>query len=158
MSRHSVSSKGRLRWSRYASFVDSIPPNLIMAWRRASSALMPNRRLSSICIWMWLSISSSSSRSLRCLLNKPPHLAMHSRSLLISDKQVGLKRPLAFCCYIGNPYEQGLNCTCTLKNGFSCDPGVQKAGEDGRRLLPFLGFFFDLLSARSRQLIKLRLP
>ena len=40
----------------------------------------------------------------------------------------------------------------------SCDPGVQKAGEDGRCFLPFVGFFFDLLSARSRQSIKLRLP
>ena len=45
-----------------------------------------------------------------------------------------------------------------MKNQFSCEPGIQEAGEDRRHLLPLPGFFFDLLSARSRELIKLRLP
>src|SRR6185503_2347442 len=81
----------------------------------------------------------------------------HSRSLLIWDMQVGLKRPFACCCYMGNPYEQGPNCTCQLQNCFSCGPGVEKAREDSRHLLPFAGFVFDLLSARSRELIEFRL-
>ena len=45
-----------------------------------------------------------------------------------------------------------------LNAGFSRGLRIQETGEDGRRLLPFLGFFFNLFAAGSRKLVKLRLP
>ena len=47
---------------------------------------------------------------------------------------------------------------CSLDVGFSRGLGIQEAGQNGRHLLPFLGFFLDLFAARSGELVKLRFP
>ena len=50
-SRRAVSRKGTRRRSRRLSLVASRPPSFSAAARRASSGVMPARRLSSVCIW-----------------------------------------------------------------------------------------------------------
>src|SRR5437667_613395 len=60
-----------------------MPPNFISAFRPASAAFMPARRLSSMCIWRWLSISTEKSRSCRALRNNPPNRNSHALICLI---------------------------------------------------------------------------
>src|SRR6267378_108524 len=60
-----------------------MPPSLTSALRRASSGPMPDRRLSSMCNWRWLSISCASSRSRRSLPNIPANRNNQPRSVLI---------------------------------------------------------------------------
>ena len=79
-----ASTSGSPLRSRTISFVCSTTPSLICACRRASSALIPARRLSSMCIWRWLSISAASSRSRRSFRNNSPNLNSHRRSHFIT--------------------------------------------------------------------------
>src|SRR6267154_731922 len=69
--------------SRTISFVCSRPPSLIRAWRRASGAVMPARKLSSMCNWRWLSSSAASSLSRRSLRKSSPRRNSHVRNRLI---------------------------------------------------------------------------
>ena len=45
-----------------------------------------------------------------------------------------------------------------MDDGFSRDLWIQEPGENGRCLLPLLGFLLDLLTASPRELVKLCLP
>src|ERR1700674_1313223 len=81
-----ISSIGSPLRSRTSTFVCSIPPSLISACRRASSALMPVWRCSSMCSWRWLSISAARSRSRRSrpvLPSSSRSRNSHARSCLI---------------------------------------------------------------------------
>src|SRR5437870_9840144 len=97
---------------------------------------------------MWLSISSSSSWSLRCLLNKPQNLKTNSRTFLM---WVSVRIFRTVLIWETHKTKERKNCS-------SCDLRVQKARKNGGGLLPFLGFLLNLFAAGSRELVKLRLP
>src|SRR5260370_9410737 len=65
------------------SLVCSRPPSFMRACRRASAGLIPARRLSSMCIWRWLSISAAKSRSSCTLRKSPPNRTSQARNCLI---------------------------------------------------------------------------
>src|SRR6185369_17366877 len=88
---------------------------------------MPARRLSSMCICRWLSSSSAKSRSRASFEKSPLNLATQARS-----------------------------CLMTILSGSRLIlGGREEAGDNGRRLVPFVFFAGELFAARAGELVVL---